>query len=157
VIIYQPIGFGSTAFENAYVWPSIGNAGGQPAAVVTPDGGRRKVRKPQVLKHRVPIYRHPEEVEREQRLALEEYLETLAKPKPKAVAMLEQQHDLVEEAPVVVQVKPRLTEQMARAADIHELKRIARAQRAAVEDRERARQEHRRRVAAATAMLMLTH
>jgi len=91
---------------------------------------------------------------------LDEYLESLEKKaKPERVPARLAKKQAKKQAQVAPKVgRSRLSEAMARAAKAHELVLIASAERAALEDRQRAEQEqHRRRQAAVALVLMMSH
>jgi hypothetical protein len=129
--------------------------GGDELGARRPMRGRAKARKPP--KQRRPIYRHPEEVERERRM-LEEYLESLeTKARPASEEPVRPGES--QDAPTrrAEPVAPRLSDVMARLASAQQLALIASAERVAKEDRAKAQKEHKRRRAAAIAVLMMSH
>lgn len=118
----------------------FGDAGGNDGA------GLRFRKRAKPLKPRPPIYRHPEEVEREQEM-LAEYLRELEKKAKHRAGARERKK--------AGQSAPHLTDAMARAASAEQLQTIAGAATAALLDRHKAAEEQRRRGLMAILLLAL--
>ena len=109
-----------------------------------------------VLRRRGRRRQHPADIAREQRM-VQEYLDKLERARSNVAQLVERpavNREVAGSTPAVG-ASPRLTEAIARAADLEQLRLIERAELEA-EDRRVAEQEAQRRRVAAHALLMMS-